>query len=953
MGALPDPYDRVAGRRTADALGLEHGPSRALVIAAAGSSPFLARLMERTPDLASEVLASSPEASLARAANEALAAAAEEGAADQMKALRAAKRRAALASALGEIAGAWPVMESAAYYSRFADSAVSSAARMALGDIRRLGFKTIDNADPEKECGLAIIAMGKHGAFELNYSSDIDLVILFDSANERLGGDDPKRAAVAAARTIVSRLNDQTADGYVFRTDLRLRPDPGVSAAAVSVNAAESYYEAYGQNWERAAYIKARACAGDMALGEEFISRLSPFIWRRSLDFAAIEDVHSLLRQINEQRGGDGLEFKGFDLKRGAGGIRSIEFFAQAQQLLGGGKNPDLRQRATLDALGALRESGAVSAADHEALDRHYRYLRKVENRLQMIADEQTHRIPGDAGEITRLAAFLGEEDAGAFHERLFSAIGEVRSLTSALFEPEPAAADSPALVFAGIDNDPATIAALKKMGFERPEQVANTIRRWSAGETRATRTPRARALLQQMTGPLLDALARASAPDVAFAAFDSFLRGLPAGIQIFSLFLNRPVVFDRLIRIMTVSPYLAGVAARRPTLVEALLENRWPEPAMDHDVLQQRLATRLEGNSEFESAMNVVRRWNSEQRFTIAAQLLLSACFRQKKLHGVSVISLTSQSQRSSKSPRETERQYGSIAGALAIVALGRLGARSMTATSDIDLMFIYEAEDGAHSTDDTKLDAATYFGQLVRRFLAAVTTPTEEGVVYEVDMKLRPSGAKSPVAVSLPAFTRYYEAAWTWEKMALTKARVVAGELTLSACIGNKVEEIIRTPRDVAAAARDVDEMRERLRSAKPALNVWDLKYALGGITDLDFIIQYLTLTAAPNKPLLGLSPSSAEMLRALKMSDELGGEAGEMLAAAQDVFEAVIQLSRAAAGGVFALGGAGEAMQRAMAEHLDAETIGEAQQRLLSLQKEVRAIYEQLVLKVAKSG
>jgi glutamate-ammonia-ligase adenylyltransferase len=951
----PAPFDAAAGTRALAAFTNPPPPEvQRFIEGAAGCSPYLARLIARAPDAALALFENSPEAALAAAGEKALRAADSSDLAAQMKALRAAKDEAALAIAFAEISESMTTMEAAQAYSAFADAAAGAAARAALKGLQRLGFTPADPERPELNSGFAVIAMGKLGASELNFSSDIDLVILFDNDSPALGADgEARKRAVAAAKTVVRLLGDQTADGYVFRTDLRLRPDPGVSAAAVSINAAEAYYQSFGQNWERAAFIKARAHAGDIALGREFIARLRPFIWRKYLDFAQIDDIHSILRQIRAAKGMDAIAFGGADLKRGPGGIREIEFFAQGQQLIGGGKNAALRAPATLDALAALSDAGVIGREAANALSERYRYLRRVEHRLQMIADEQTHRIPDDTDGAARLAVFLGEESAAAFEARLLQTFRDVRDLTAPFYEPNRArAAKDGALNFSGVDNDPETLAALSAKGFERPAQVADAIRRWRAGETRATRSERSRALVAEMTPQLIDALARAGAPDEAFAAFDGFLRSLPSGVQIFSLFVNRPEVFDRLIRIMTASPFLARETAKKPHLVEALLESRWPDAAPTRESLAEKLRIRMAAADGYEGALNAARRWASEENFSVAAQLLIEAIAPAEAGARFTLIAEAAIAAALDAATRETERLYGSAEVRVAVVGLGRLGARAMTAASDVDLMVIYDAPADA-APNDGELDSVTWASRLVRRFLAAISTPTEEGALYEVDMQLRPSGAKGPAAVSLSAFRKYHAGeAWTWEKMALVKARVIAGDETLGGAVSAEVDRVLRSPRDAAATRADVADMRVRLAKAKPAISPWDLKAVSGGTTDLDFIVQYLTLISAPAGD-LALHSETARALDALHAQGALDAADARLLKDASATFEAAMQLSRAASGGVFAAGGAGEHVRRMMAGLFGATSLPQAEQRLIDLENSVRSVYEAQVTGVGVNG
>ncbi|MDZ7629734.1 MAG: bifunctional [glutamine synthetase] adenylyltransferase/[glutamine synthetase]-adenylyl-L-tyrosine phosphorylase [Parvularculaceae bacterium] len=952
----PAPYDADAAARAAEAVrGQSSLEVSRFVAGVAGCSPYLARLIEKDPASTLALFARAPEETLRRAGEKAWRAAEEVGAPAQMKALRAAKAEAALAIAFAEISDSVTTMEAARLYSAFADAATGAAARAALKGLERSGFRPADAAAPEMQSGLAIIAMGKLGASELNFSSDIDIVILFDNASPALGADGEARArAVAAAKLIVRLLNEQTADGYVFRTDIRLRPDPGVSAAAVSLNAAEAYYQSFGQNWERAAFIKARASAGDIVLGQEFIGRLRPFIWRKYLDFAQIDDIHSILRQIRAVKGMEAIDFSGADLKRGPGGIREIEFFAQGQQLIGGGKNAALRAPATLDALAALSEAGVIDKATADGLSARYRYLRRVEHRLQMIADEQTHRIPPDKEGAARLAAFLGEASAAAFERSLLDTFRTVRELTAPFYEPKGrrAGASSAALNFDGVDNHPDTMAALAARGFERPAQVADAIRRWRAGETRATRSERSRALIAQMTPQLIDALARAGAPDEAFAAFDGFIRSLPSGVQIFSLFVNRPDVFDRLIRIMTASPFLAREAAKKPHLVEALLESRWPDRTPTRDELGARLVRRMAAADGYEGGLNAARRWASEENFAVAAQLLIETISPREAGARFTLIAEAAIEAMLAAARDETERLYGPIDAEVVVVALGRLGARAMTAASDVDLLVIYDAADTARA-GGAGIDAVTWASRLVRRFLAAVSTPTEEGALYEVDMQLRPSGSKGPAAVSLSAFCNYHRGeAWTWEKMALVKARVIAGSPALGGRVAAEIDTILRSPRDAGLTARDVADMRRRLSEAKPATSPWDLKTASGGATDVDFIVQYLTLAAAPAGALV-VHPEPLEALGALEAIGALEAPRAALLLDAHAHFDAVTQVARASSGGAFAPGGSAEPVRRMMIALFGASSLPDAEQRLIDLENRVRSVYEDVVVKAGANA
>ena len=905
-----------------------------LVSAVASCSPYLRRLMVRDPVRMIGVLRAAPDVSAKAAADAARAAGGLETRDEQMRALRRAKDHAALAIALGDISGAMDVMTAAQAVSDFADAALAGALAAAC---RAAGY------DPGAP-GIAVIAMGKHGARELNYSSDIDIVVLFDRDRMDCDGLEAQQVAVKITRDLVALMQQQTPDGYVFRTDLRLRPDPGVTNVALSVEAAETYYEAYGQNWERMAYIKARTAAGDIKTGEDFLAALRPFVWRKYLDYASIDDVKAVKRQIHSAKGGGEIEFEGHDIKVGRGGIREIEFYAQTQQLILGGKNPALRHRPTLDALAALQAAGHISAEECEELSAAYRYLRTVEHRLQMINDEQTHAIPKTPENVARLAAFL-DEDAASLKKTLTDTLALVKRHYDDLFEDDGAApAISGSLVFTGVNNDPATLATLQTLGFERAADISDVIRRWHAGGVRATRTERARNLLTKLMDPLIDALSKASRPDDAFFAFDDFLKRLPAGVQVFSLLASNPELFDTLIRIMTISPFLGRELSKRTNIMERLLDNSWSSaPALE--TYAPSLENALANVDLYEDILNVVRRWAGEQKFLLAAQLAVGVLKVDDASARFTVIADACIKRLCAAAEAEMRRQHGAIDGRLTMFGLGRLGAGEMTAASDIDLIFIYNAAPDEQSDGARPLGAIEYYTRLVRRIVTALSAATEEGVLYEVDMQLRPSGGAGPAAVSFSAFRRYYEEdAWTWELMALTKARQIAGAADLGADVGKEIERVLRRPREAAAVAADVRDMRERLLKAKPARHPWDIKNASGGMTDIAFICQYLALVHANKNGVQPLKNSAA--IAWLASKGALTKDDATALEGARGLFEAVLQTGRAATGGVFDPETSGQTLRARMAAACGAGTVKEASQILTARQSIVANIYRKML-------
>src|SRR6478672_11680267 len=480
---LDEIADTAAGK-TLIRLFAAHSLLNTLISGLAEGSRYLWELVRADPQRLVSLLEAEPERrfdEILADARGAIAAAQDEP--EVMHLLRRMKAEAALLIALADIGGVWPVMQVIERQTRLADVAVGSAVDYLFADAQRRGkLKSSEAKGPAEHSGYIVLAMGKMGAGELNYSSDIDLIVFYDAATP-LQGTEPAPFYVRITRALVKLLQERTADGYVFRTDLRLRPDPASTQIAISTASALDYYESRGQNWERAALIKARACAGDLAAGKALLGELSPFIWRKYLDFAAVADVHTMKRQIHAYRGHDQIAVEGHNIKLGRGGIREIEFFAQTQQLIAGGRHPELRTKETLRTLDVLAAGGWIGEGVRDDLDAAYRFLRAVENRLQMVGDEQTHTLPPDREALERFARFAGFADRDAFADALVAHLRTVQRHYATLFESAPGVeAGHRVLLFPPDADDKETLDRLTEMGIRHPLEVSALVRRWGTG---------------------------------------------------------------------------------------------------------------------------------------------------------------------------------------------------------------------------------------------------------------------------------------------------------------------------------------------------------------------------------------------------------------------------------------------------------------------------------------
>jgi len=937
----PAPFDPARALRVRQALA-EKGfhADLPLLDAAFGNSPYLGRVAQREVGALGEYLAAGPEVVLNAAILMAHAAARAGSEAIAMHDLRVAKRRAALAIALADIAGAWNVNRVTAELTRFADACVGAALRFLLAQQ--------DGAIPEENCGLTVLAMGKYGAHELNYSSDVDLVVFYDAAKFALRKrGDQRAAAVDIARSLVKLLSEATADGYVFRVDLRLRPDAGATQIAISTDAALDYYEAMGQNWERAAMIKARACAGDPRTGADFLAAMRPFIWRRYLDFAAIEDIQSIKRQIHAHEGHGEIAVEGHNIKLGRGGIREIEFFAQTQQLILGGRHPSLRVSTTQGALDALAAEGRVDPVAAEALKADYLYLRRLEHRLQMVEDQQTHSLPDSAAGIAHIACFMGYDGPEDFRSELTRVLADVQGHYARLFESEPDLTSGQGnLVFTGVEEDPETLKTLTALGFADPAHVSQAIRGWHHGRVRAMRSQRARELLTKLIPAILQALARAAGPDVAFKQFDLFLSNLPSGVQLFSLFLARPQFLDLLARIVGATPRLATYLARNPAIMDALLDADFLSRLPSRAELEAQFARATTGS--YEDVLDGARRFTREAVFRVGVQIVEGVAEAQDAGPALADIAETVIAGLLPHVERELAAAHGRIPGAgFCVVAMGKLGSREMTASSDLDLVFVYDVPPGVEASDGPKpLSPTLYFARLAQRLIAALTTPTAAGTLYEVDMRLRPTGNKGPVAVSLESFTAYHASeSWTWEHMALTRGRLVAGPEGLRARVEGEIRRRLTQARDPAIIIADARDMRARMAEAFPGTNAWDLKHAPGGLVDIEFIAQTFQLVHAPQRPSV-LDTNTIGALVMLKAAGFLAAENADLLIASARLQHALTQVLRIALDETPKIEEATPGLKALLTRAAGCASFSETQSLLTRMQDATRAVFNRLM-------
>ena len=786
------------------------------------NSPFLSGLIDRNADLMPMIQAGDFDAALASAL--------ARNAQSVGTALRKQRQGVALVTAIADLSGIWDLTRVTHILSDFADHALDQAIAAAIEE-------RVPGAPNQ---GFAVIALGKHGGRELNYSSDIDPIFLFDPKTlphrER---DDVAEAAVRYGRRVIELLSALDGDGYVFRVDMRLRPSPEVSPIVLPVEAAIGYYESSALAWEQAAFIRSRVSSGDRALGDYFLKAIGPFIWRKSLDFGQLKNITAMTAQIRDHYAKGQTMGLGFDLKRGHGGIRECEFFAQAHQLIHGGRDPMLRVADTRAALTALAAAGPITPQEAETLSSAYTQLRMFEHRLQMHSDRQTHEIPANRDTADAVARLHGLHDADA----LIAAIAPITALVAAIYDRmvDAGGSEGPRLAEEGLPLE----EQLTDLGFADPAAVMQRLARWRSGKIRAIRSPSARDAFEAVLPAIMAALAQAPDSDRAIARFDNMIEGMPSAINIFRLLEARPGLVQLVADILSYAPTLADDLGRQSRYLDALIDTSAMHLPGDVSALQDAMQRRI-GNADYQSTLDIVRDYVGEKRFALGVQLIegrsdaLAIAQAYAHLAEASLQTLTT------ATVNEFEKAHGKIAGGeLIILALGRLGGEALTHASDLDIILLFTGDHLAESDGPRALGATQYFNRLAQRVIAAMSVATASGALYEIDTRLRPSGADGLLCASVKSFDQYQrENAWTWEHMALTRARVLFGSAGARDQVAEIIRDVLHTPRDGDKLRHDIAKMRKDMAAHKPPKGALDVKLLPGGLVDIEFIIHALQL-------------------------------------------------------------------------------------------------------------
>lgn len=817
INKVPTPFNKEAGETIALLFSSQPNKINQLIRGVGGCSPYLKGLLEIEYEWVLSALGSQENI-----LNAEFSRLKKTPSSEIKTALRVTKRRVALWSALCDFSGIWELNDVTNMLTQFADLACQLALKVALEtELSRGNIPGLEIDHSPEKTGMFVLAMGKMGAHELNYSSDIDLICFFDETQfleEKYF--DARKGFIRATRLMSSILSDLTEDGYVFRTDLRLRPDPSVNPVCIATETAERYYESLGRTWERAAYIKARVVAGDTKAGINFLHSLTPFVWRKYLDFAAIEDAHDIRLRIREHKGlGGALKLLGHNIKLGSGGIREIEFFTQTRQLIAGGRDIDLRVRGTIDGLKNLSKKGWINKTVSEKLISHYTLYRNIEHRLQMVHDAQTHDLPKSIEGMERLSCMMGTTPDLLAKDLLFS-LKEVNQLTEGFFKPTK------------LD-----------LTFSLSEMETKVVDRWRSYPS--LRSPRAEHIFNRLRPKILEKIRSTDKSNNALIAFDKFLVGLPTGVQLFSLFEANPQLIDLLVDIVGTAPALANHLAKSPVVFDAVIGGDFWTPWPKLTTLERQLSNLIKLETDYEQKLEVSRKWKKEWHFRIGVHLLRGITNVNQAGTQYAELAETVLKVIFPVVISEFSKKYGKPPGrGASIFSMGSLGATHLNSTSDLDLIVIYDAEGIEFSDCPTPLNSRLYYTRLTQALVTAMTVEMSQGKLYEVDMRLRPSGRKGPVATSWTSFKDYQtNEAWAWEHLALTRGRVICGNSELSINIEDFRLQLIKNVRP-EVAVRSLKEMREKIQKIDLNNNKWEFKQGIGRMQDIELFSQLSTV-------------------------------------------------------------------------------------------------------------
>jgi [glutamine synthetase] adenylyltransferase / [glutamine synthetase]-adenylyl-L-tyrosine phosphorylase len=823
------------------------------------------------------------------------------------KRLRTFRQRQMVRIIWRDIAGLAPLEETLEDLTTLADAAIGEALVLLYAwTCREMGTPCNESGEAQP---LLVLGMGKLGARELNLSSDIDLIFAYPEAGQT---DGPRRATneqffIRLCQRLVQALDNHTAEGFVFRVDTRLRPFGSVGPLAMNFSAMESYYGSQAREWERYAMIKARVVAGEQRAGEELMAMLRPFVYRRYLDFGAIESLREMKQLISSELHKKGMEA---NVKLGPGGIREIEFIGQAFQLIRGGRDKALQIRPILAVLQLLHERGLMPQYVVQELTEAYCFLRLVENRLQAWQDRQTHVLPADEAGRLRLARAMGYAEWQGFARLLELHRKRVQAHFDMVFAAPHTETEEEAQPLTGVwqdalDEETAS-AALETAGFRDAPAALNLLTAFRECHAVRRLSNKGRERLNHLMPLLLQAVGGSDQADVALQRVLALLEAVVRRTSYIALLVENPMVLSQLVKLTGVSPWIASLLTRHPILLDELIDPRRLYSPLKRDRLNADLAAQLAhiDEQDLESEMERLRQFAQSNMLRVAAADITEQIPLMVVSDYLTWIAESAVEQVIRLAFREMVRRHGHPPGlaedetGFAVVGYGKLGGIELGYSSDLDMVFLHGCPDRNAMTDGGKpVSVDVFYARMAQRIIHLMSTRTPSGILYEVDMRLRPNGNSGMMVSSLEMFETYQRnSAWTWEHQALIRARVVVGDERVKARFDEIRRQIIGQPRDAQKLRAEVVEMREKMRASldKSTPEQFDLKQGAGGIVDIEFMVQYTVLRWAHEHPELLVWSDNIRLLETLSGLGLLRNGAAQRLMGAYKAMRAAYHRS-----------------------------------------------------------
>ncbi|MCY4428302.1 MAG: bifunctional [glutamine synthetase] adenylyltransferase/[glutamine synthetase]-adenylyl-L-tyrosine phosphorylase [Halieaceae bacterium] len=928
---------------------LEDTSGRAFFSFLFGNSPHLSRLLLRDLEFTQALLTETPDSLTGQVLDELSRADSCSMSRDQlMRFLRSRRSRVAVLAAVYDCFEITDVMACARLLTRMADHAVRlSVQHLLMERVKRGDLVWKEGPGGVEHAGYFVLAMGKHGSCELNYSSDIDLIVLYDPRRiQYTGNRSLADCFLRVTQDLVNILQSRTGDGYVFRTDLRLRPDASSTPVAITVDFALDYYQRLGRTWERAAMIKARPVAGDLDAGQEFLGRLAPFVWDQAIDFSSVEDIRSMSQQIHDFHGHGAIHAAGHNVKLGRGGIREIEFFVNMHQLAFGGRSRNLRGAGVLAMLDLLVQEYRLMPGEAADLRNAYLLLRRIEHRLQMVNDEQTQTLPSSEDGLEHLARFMGMSSREQLQRQVEDAVQRVHALYKARFNVPESERDITVAVLEGPEGSPDALPMLKAVGFSQPQRVLDTVRTWAEGRHASLSSERARTIIREILHEILASLGKTPYPDRSLARMDGFFKALPSDLSFLTMLRANTWLLNLVAVVMGSAPRIADTLGSNPEIMQAVLEPSFFLPIPDADELQADLEVRMsECDGDAEKLVATVAAWTGERQFQLAVQTLQNLVTVEEASAALSRVAELTIATLLNSSIAEWQAAHGNAPGTgIAVLARGQLGAGELNFGSALELVFLTDlSERQAMPVEPDTTEEETFHCAVARRLLAALQWSGSGGALYQVELLPPHSSESAPLVITLEDFLeRHVVAPQTERLLSLTRSRALCGNPALVKALTAEIQKTLTLPRDPELLRGAIARLAMPDTAQGRTRDTFAFAQVRGGLKDLELIADYLQLLHGHEFPeiLAGTTGASLEALARCKLISE---DEAQLLLSALHMQRSLLALLNLAWGENKPVSEAPQPLRDKLADALEYKSFEKMETGLRKIQSRVYAVFQ----------